>query len=509
MKRTPCTELAELRSAYLDGALADADRERVLAHLVGCGSCRAEVEELRSIRRLLNSVGQSSDEPPASDDLSSRLISIAGGAAYEPVWSRPFRRTGTGVLPSPRRSVRLRVSAAALALGGLLSTLGVLGYAAAPPLETATVGDPTDRVRSEFASTLAQSPLTSPSVNALMMTPQSRLLTRRARPVPRDSTTAKLPVASGAAWALLRRAAQGSQQVSYSGTQQAHASQGDRTVSATVRVSFDAGQGSAVSVYNRAGDRVVHGFLPATESWRLSDQELLSLLPQNYTISGWVGSTVAGRAVTMVEASTDGAAPKPEVAARWWIDNASGMLMWQETYDSSGQVTLSAGFTEVTITGKPAFLKHLAPRLATSTTTASLTLSNVGDLASRGWHFRPDLAGLSLVRLRSDEASNPDALHLVYSDGVTTLSVFEQRGQLTEVPAGARWDDSLQAYIAPGTPTMATWQSGDRVFSVISDGPVDLVEHAVRSLPHVKPMTRTTMGRVHAGWVRIIERVVG
>ena len=41
MRARSCAEFAELRSAYVDGALADADRERLLAHLVDCAACRA------------------------------------------------------------------------------------------------------------------------------------------------------------------------------------------------------------------------------------------------------------------------------------------------------------------------------------------------------------------------------------------------------------------------------------------------------------------------------------
>jgi hypothetical protein len=99
-------------------------------------------------------------------------------------------------------------------------------------------------------------------------------------------------------------------------------------------------------------------------------------------------------------------------------------------------------------------------------------------------------------------------LHLLYSDGVTTLSVFEQRGVLAGPPPGSHWDQALGAHLLPGTPTMATWQSGDRVFSVATQGSAALAGAAVTSLPHAGPVARTTMERIQAGWVRILERVV-
>ena len=90
VRRRPCAELAESRSAYVDGALDDAGREKLLAHLVECAECRREVDDLRAVRDLL---GRARSQPaPATDDLSARLVSIAGMAATEPLYTRPFRR---------------------------------------------------------------------------------------------------------------------------------------------------------------------------------------------------------------------------------------------------------------------------------------------------------------------------------------------------------------------------------------------------------------------------------
>ncbi len=505
MKDRSCTALGDIRSGYVDGALNDADRERVLTHLVGCAGCRAEVEELRTVRQLLHRMG-SDRAGPTSYELSSRLVSIAGRDAYVPVWSRPFRRTRPGFVPSARRATRVRTAAAALAVGGLVSTLGAVGYVAAPTV-AATVSDPTDRVRSEFVATLAQFPLASRSLSALMMTPQSGLMVSGspAQPAPHAGRS-RTAVSRAVALSTLQRAATESGQVSYSGTQVVRVARGRQTLSAQVGVSYEVGQGTSVSV-PRPGATALVRFVPAISSSRIVDQELLTLLTHSYNLTGWRGSSVLGRPVTLVEA-TAGATPDGAVAARWWVDDATGMLLWQETYDAAGAVARASGFTQLRVTTRPVFLPHLAPRLATSTTTASLTLSNVADLSTRGWFCQGQLAGLSLVRLRSDEATDPDALHMVYSDGVSTLSVFEQRGTLAGPPAGSVQDDDLQAYVREGTPTMVTWRSGDRVFTVVTDGSTELMHAAVAALPHQAVAAPTTMERVRAGWARILERVV-
>jgi anti-sigma factor RsiW len=520
VSRRSCRHLAELRSAYVDGALNASDRERLLAHLAGCPACRADVEELRSVHELLLGMGRSTAATAAPGELSTRLVSIAGSEADVPLWSRPFRRTRAGALPSGRRATRAKAAAAALALGSLVSALGVVGYAAAPSVEATALGDPTSRVRSEFASTLTQFPLTSKAMGAVMMTSRLELLASGRRPIVGRSTgAALLPVPIRSVMALLRRTARESDRVSYSGTQEVLAAQADQTISARVRIVSRADQGTAVEVYGEAGQRLVSGFVPVSASSHDLDEELLSRLERSHSVTGYVGSTVAGRAVTMVQA-TAGPSPaqsvralavqteEPRVSARWWVDNDTGLLLWQESYDESGAVSASAGFTAITFSDKPGFMEHLAPRLATSSTTAKVGLSNVDQLASRGWSCHGALAGLSLIRLTSDETADPATLHLVYSDGVATLSVFEQRGLLESSPAGARWDGSLGAFLSVGAPTMATWQSGDRVLTVVTDGPRQLVDEAVSTLPHAEPTGRTTMERVRAGWVRVLERVV-
>jgi len=45
-------------SGYLDGALSEAERGRVAAHLSGCAECRAELEYLRAVARLVQGLPQ-------------------------------------------------------------------------------------------------------------------------------------------------------------------------------------------------------------------------------------------------------------------------------------------------------------------------------------------------------------------------------------------------------------------------------------------------------------------
>jgi negative regulator of sigma E activity len=85
------------------------------------------------------------------------------------------------------------------------------------------------------------------------------------------------------------------------------------------------------------GQQLYRGFTPALISSRVVDDELLDLLANNYHLSGARRASVAGRSATAVAATRDGSS---YLAARWWIDDATGIVLWQETYDRNGSVDL-------------------------------------------------------------------------------------------------------------------------------------------------------------------------
>jgi len=73
-------------------------------------------------------------------------------------------------------------------------------------------------------------------------------------------------------------------------------------------------------------------------------------------------------------------------------------------------------------------------------------------------------------------------VHLFYSDGLFSVSVFEQKGDLdpTGLPAGAEprsvQGQDVRQYRTPGGVVMV-WQSDDVVYTTVSDAPVDQIDH--------------------------------
>jgi negative regulator of sigma E activity len=382
--------------------------------------------------------------------------------------------------------------------------MGVIGYAAAPSLPA--IGDPTEEAQAAFTSSLGQFPLANDALSAVMLADSRGLSASLSPQLDGPSLATGTPLTATEAHAVMQRAADAAHSVSYSGQQSFLAYRNGGAIVAQVDVDARAGQGSQIMVKNQTGQQLLNGFTPALISSRVVDDELLDLLERNYRLSGTRGSNVASRSATVV-AATRG--DSHSVAARWWIDDATGIVLWQETYDRRGSVDLSFGFTSVSVSRGDSILQHLPPRLSVPRTSTSLTISSAAELNASGWSCFRHLAGLSLVRIRSDRAGNPGTVHLVYSDGLSTVSVFEQRGQLTAVPEGFDWDNALGAQVRRGASGVATWQSGEMVFTVVTDGSPGLLAEAVRSLPHDRAMTQTTLDRINAGWTRILADVKG
>lgn len=507
MSRRPCQRFGDTLTGFVDGVLPDADRERVLAHLVDCTDCRAEVAELRAVRDLLGHRPRQGTDTPSDTpaDLSHRLMSIAGSEAADPLWSRPFATPGPTrpyALPSRRRRVRTGVVTAVLVVGFLGAGASGAGYLAAPPAPT-EIGDPGAGAEAEFSNALAQAPLSSDAVNAVIMDSGATAsgLDQVSTAAPDSSSGARQPATAHldevAATQLLAKADRAGRTLAHDGVQQVSLWQDGRETSAQVRVEARPGQGSQVAVLDADGDAHRAGFIARTALQTGS----FDRLAERYALSGAEGGEVAGRQATMVQAVTDG-----QVRARWWLDADTGLMLWSETYDEAGRALQSSGYESVEISAaEDAFLTHLAPRLSVSGATAAMSSGRVEELAGRGWGCSESVAGLPLVQVRGDNFGDPGMLRSTYSDGVHTLSVLQRHGALGSSPVGFEWDPDLSAYRNSEVPAVATWQSGDTVVTVITDASARVLSAAIDELPHDPPPGQGGMHRVMSGWEHILR----
>jgi sigma-E factor negative regulatory protein RseB len=128
-------------------------------------------------------------------------------------------------------------------------------------------------------------------------------------------------------------------------------------------------------------------------------------------------------------------------------------------------------------------------------------------LQTHGWLVPAQLpGGLALFTGAETEASNGTVLDLGYSDGLSVISVFEQRGHLPASLAG--WRKTTVSghviFVAEPDQRSLTWSGRNMVYTVVADAPTQTVDSVVGALPHDKPpgfWKRMTRGLVRlASW---------
>lgn len=474
---TPCPSRRRELTELTDGALDVRDTERLNAHLVGCRGCREEFASLRRMRDQLRIAGSALGASPA---LTDRLLSIAGPGADRPLYARPFDRSRGRGLPSRRRRTQRLVAGAMTLTCLVLTGLAGVGWAYAPPPGPPAT-DPGSVARDEFVAVLGDSVLANPAVNASRAGDAARA---KSLSLTGPAPPAGLEVEQDAL-ALLERADDARFRVAYSGTQLVQVRHRAGYWVTEARLEARPGRGIQIDFPDRTG---------ATRSALVSEAGSpdVSVVSHAHELAAAPGSPIAGRPTVVVEARQGG---RPN--ARWWLDTDTGLVLWEERFGSEGEVTVSAGFSTIAV-GLVEDPRHLPPRLAARGSTANLSLGAATRLTEKGWQFSDQLAGLPLIRVRGDR-EHP-MLHTVYSDGVTTLSVIQQGGVLAGPPRDFVWDRDQHAYRSLGLTTMYSWQSGDTVFTVATDGSVGIAARAVAELPHDGPPSNTRVGRVVDGW---------
>ena len=71
-----CVEVVDLVTAYLDGAVDDAQRRRIQRHLTGCQGCRAAIDQFQTVIGLagrLSAADVAGIDPLVRDRLVSTL----------------------------------------------------------------------------------------------------------------------------------------------------------------------------------------------------------------------------------------------------------------------------------------------------------------------------------------------------------------------------------------------------------------------------------------------------
>jgi sigma-E factor negative regulatory protein RseB len=227
---------------------------------------------------------------------------------------------------------------------------------------------------------------------------------------------------------------------------------------------------------------------------------LVSLLGQHYVAVYQGTGSAVGRPALIVELHrADGS-----LAARFWLDRQTMVPLRREVFDTSARLTSEEAFVQVqfgTLTKPPgptaasgsgakASAKASASAGATAATPSGSGWSAVtapaqllAGLNKQGWRLPVSLpGGLPLYSAARSTTTAGQVLDLGYSDGLSVVSLFVQRGTLAQRPAG--WQQvSLpghQVYVAGHS---IIWAGGGFVYTMLADAPPVVVTEVVASLP--------------------------
>jgi hypothetical protein len=186
------------------------------------------------------------------------------------------------------------------------------------------------------------------------------------------------------------------------------------------------------------------------------------------------------------------------------VDLLTGVLVRRDTYGRDGAPVRVAAYLELSVDD----VDPTRPQDRMEAEPAPVAPDIVAALEREGFAATSELpAGYGLVAAaRLDGTSVPTA-HLVYSDGLYTVSVFEQLGRMAragragatelEAPSGGtvwRW--------AGSEPRRLVWTGDGSTFMAVGDAPTDELVVAVDGLP-VEPRP-STLDRLAAGLSRVV-----
>lgn len=255
-------------------------------------------------------------------------------------------------------------------------------------------------------------------------------------------------------------------------------------------------QPGAVTVAQPLGSAIDAAALAPGVSMAVSAQEL-ALLRLGFA-PVYAGSAVAdGRPAELIAVDrADGT-----LAARYWLDRQSGLPLRRQLFDEHGRIVSDIAVTDLQ-TGPGALRGY--PAAAAAPWTRQLGGPAIAALRARGWPLPERLpGGMTLVTASEVTAPDGPVIGLSYSDGLSVVSLFVQRGVLPGVPAA--WQPvaigGQHAYAVDPDGQMIVWPGDGYVYTMIADAPAAIVDQVVAALPHAsKP---GLWARLERGFLRL------
>jgi sigma-E factor negative regulatory protein RseB len=207
---------------------------------------------------------------------------------------------------------------------------------------------------------------------------------------------------------------------------------------------------------------------------------LVSLLAANYVVTVAGRGQVAGRSARIVTVRHRGGG----LAAWFWLDSATSLPLRKEMFDARAHLISNVAFAEVTI-GRGAVSRE--PAGAERAWRTTLAPSQLARLRAQGWPLPGPLPGnLTLIGARESGTPAGPVVDLDYSDGLSVISVFVQRGYLPAKLSG--WSqvalEGNRVYANDPDDLCFAWSAGGFVYTLIAAAPQQTVGQVMVALPH-------------------------
>lgn len=193
-------------------------------------------------------------------------------------------------------------------------------------------------------------------------------------------------------------------------------------------------------------------------------------------------------------ASLTGLAAGPPVAERWWARLGRSVPL------RAGAVLVSASLAVIAVAYAvggashrigdevvPPYERYAADFLGPGVGHGGTVISEAAmvELDSSGWPCHAVLAG-DMQRVSGEYTDQSQVVALGYSNGWSTLNLYEQNGALDVSGlrdfTPARMAGS-QVWVRAGVPMIVTWDDDGTVFTIVSDAGRDRIAQALTDLP--------------------------
>jgi sigma-E factor negative regulatory protein RseB len=190
--------------------------------------------------------------------------------------------------------------------------------------------------------------------------------------------------------------------------------------------------------------------------------QMVALIGANYQVAISGSGLADGRpAQVVVVRGADG-----KMAARFWLDNATKLPLRRQVFDAHARVTSDDSFIDLKLGAKAA---AGAPAAGARPRSSPLSGAELARLRAQGWPLPGPLPGmLTQFEASRTVTASGAVVELAYSDGLSVVSLFVQRGHLPAQLSG--WSeaavDGQRVYAADSDDSSVAWSAGGFVYTV-------------------------------------------